>query len=264
MAKRQKALHSWDIKERKGSWTWNTCTPLRAFRIWAWFCSLFVGKSAREVVRSRLIWIGGLSLQVSLKGVYPQMKSSSLKFCRLEIIWSYSEMSYILHALLSVVWLGLSLSSQVGIQGEANAVVYRHDSCIPQAVVLWEESILSITWELIRTIESTLDLLGARPRDLWCNTLRAWQLTPVLLPGESLGTEEPGRGVHGVMKSWSWLKWLSNSSGQVTQIQTQGWELLLEVNLSTWMERSPTLGTLALPLPTVAKIKLPNLSSDYV
>lgn len=40
MAKRQKALHSWDLKQRKGSWTWNTCTPLKAFRIWVWLCSL--------------------------------------------------------------------------------------------------------------------------------------------------------------------------------------------------------------------------------
>ena len=45
---------------------------------------------------------------------------------------------------------------------------------------------------------------------------RAWQPTPVFLPGEhsSLRTEEPGelhgaRGVHGVAKSQTWLKWFS-------------------------------------------------------
>lgn len=36
-------------------------TSLKEFRIWVWLCSLFVGMSAHEVVRSWLIWIGGLS-----------------------------------------------------------------------------------------------------------------------------------------------------------------------------------------------------------
>ena len=34
--------------------------------------------------------------------------------------------------------------------------------------------------------------------------------TPVFLPGESPWTEEPGRlQFHGVVKRWTWLKWLS-------------------------------------------------------
>jgi len=35
---------------------------------------------------------------------------------------------------------------------------------------------------------------------------RAWQPTPVFLPGESLWPEEPGKlTVHGVTKSWTQL-----------------------------------------------------------
>ena len=35
---------------------------------------------------------------------------------------------------------------------------------------------------------------------------KAWQPTPVFLPGESPWTEEPGPTVHGVTKSWTRLK----------------------------------------------------------
>ena len=39
---------------------------------------------------------------------------------------------------------------------------------------------------------------------------RAWQPTPVFLPGESPWIEElSGLQVHRVTKSWTWLKWLS-------------------------------------------------------
>ena len=40
---------------------------------------------------------------------------------------------------------------------------------------------------------------------------RAWQPTPVFLPGESPGTEEPGGLVCGVTKSWTQLKRLSTA-----------------------------------------------------
>ena len=38
---------------------------------------------------------------------------------------------------------------------------------------------------------------------------RAWQPTPVFLPGESHGREASQAIVHKVTKSWTWLKWLS-------------------------------------------------------
>ena len=42
---------------------------------------------------------------------------------------------------------------------------------------------------------------------------RAWQPTPVFLPGESLWTEKPGRH-HGIEKSQTRLKWLSAAQPQ--------------------------------------------------
>ena len=60
-------------------------------------CSPFVGKLAGKVVGSWLFFVGGLPLLFSglLEGVYPQMKSSSFKFYRLEVTWNYSETLYI-------------------------------------------------------------------------------------------------------------------------------------------------------------------------
>ena len=58
---------------------------------------------------------------------------------------------------------------------------------------------------------------------------RAWQPTPVFLPGESAWTEEPGGlSVHGVTKSQTWLKQLSRHQGiSISHVVNQyfaGWE----------------------------------------
>ena len=49
---------------------------------------------------------------------------------------------------------------------------------------------------------------------------RAWQPTPVFLPGESPWTEEPGGLVHGVAKSWTPLSdSVQHSTGVQPHIQ---------------------------------------------
>lgn len=55
------------------------------------FRSPFAGESAGEIVVSWLVSVGGLLPLLSrvFEGVYPQMKSSSLKFCSVEIIRNF-------------------------------------------------------------------------------------------------------------------------------------------------------------------------------
>lgn len=79
-------------------------------------------------------------------------------------------------ALLSIVaGLGLSPSSQIGIQGKNSTITHAHGSRIAWGLCFSKsgpDSIISITWELVRTIgsywfiESTLDLPGVGPRNL--------------------------------------------------------------------------------------------------
>ena len=48
--------------------------------------------------------------------------------------------------------------------------------------------------------------------DSWVGKIpwrRAWQPTPVFLPGESHGQRSLQATVHRTAKSWTWLKWLS-------------------------------------------------------
>ena len=47
---------------------------------------------------------------------------------------------------------------------------------------------------------------------------RAWQLTPVFLPGKCNGQRSWWAMVHRVTKSWTWLKRLSSSSVQQTRV----------------------------------------------
>ena len=51
--------------------------------------------------------------------------------------------------------------------------------------------------------------LGSNP---WAGKIpwrRAWKSTPVFLTGESHGRGDWRAAVHGITKSWTWLKWLS-------------------------------------------------------
>lgn len=96
-------------------------------------CSLFVGKLAGDMVRSWLTSIGGLFLLLSslLEGGLPQNEvfqsqvlqpGNNLKLFNNVIPFT---------ALLSiVVCLGMSLSSQVRIQRETDAITYARGSCI--------------------------------------------------------------------------------------------------------------------------------------
>ena len=57
---------------------------------------------------------------------------------------------------------------------------------------------------------------------------RAWQPTPVFLPGESHGQRTWWAKVHGVAKSWTWLKWLSmHPRGGLTPPYVWKWDLPL-------------------------------------
>lgn len=106
-----------------------------------------------------------------------QMKSSSLKFCSLEIIWAYSEISSFYSSALQFYLTRVEPEFTGEIQGATDAITHAHGSCITwEALVLQEWSWTTSSASLGCLLEMWILGVHLRPTgwNLWFNKPSGW------------------------------------------------------------------------------------------